>query len=369
MVDRLNNTKDTGHRPGFSLVESVVVLLTGVLLVAMIQPSLASARRHSKFSVCLDRLAVIGAATAIYTAEDPDDNALPVPSSFFTQNPSRYTNIGAYEWGGKAGKGAPGWTSGAGGQYYFLTGRYGTKAGFGPATRPLNNILYPHGFVEYGPPNYIKEGAILDTQLQLDAVRCPADDGPPEGGHCVDWVANPEQSSFDYFGTSYNANIFMTSFVGGGPISSNSQFLGPVSRVPDPARTLAYHENIGRWAWTTKRLISECSVLIGFAGIDPGPTKAVRGWHGKNWTFNRSFVDGHVATQKILIEGSRDSNGYFNHYRLEVVYPDDPNLQQNRTCIIVRGDGWQLDTLPAEPIPTGYSWNGSGRLGECLLPQ
>lgn len=368
MADRLDNTRDAGRRPGFSLFESVVVLLAVVLLVAMIQPSLASARRQSKYSVCMDRLSVIGAATAIYTAEDPADMALPVHPRFYDQDPFNPSFIGAYEWGGKAGKGSPGWTPGAGGALFFLTSRYGSKAGFGPASRPLNDILYPHGFVGNGPPNYDRDGAILDAQLQLDAVRCPADDGPPEGGHCVNWVENSEQSSFDHFGTSYNANTFMTSLIGGGPIWSTSQYLGSVSRVPDPARTLAYDENIGRWAWATRRTSAPCINTLGNSGIDPGPTKAVRGWHGKNWTYNRSFVDGHVATQKVFIEGTRDSNGFFEHFRNEVVFPDDPEEQNRTACIIIRGEGWQIDTLPAELIPTGLFWDGSGRVG-CSLPR
>ena len=366
MADRLDNTSDAGRRPGFSLVESVVVLLAVVLLVAMIQPSLASARRQSKFSVCLDRLAVIGAATAIYSAEDPNDMALPVHPRFYDQDPNNPSFIGAYEWGGKSGIGYPGWVPGAGGVLFYLTSKYGTKAGNGPATRPLNNILYPHGFVDSGPPNWDRDGSILDTQIQLDAARCPADDGPPGGAHCLEWIDHPERSAFDHFGTSYSANAFWTTFVGGGPIYSNSPFLGSITRVLEPARTLAYDECIGRWAWLARRRESACASLVGDEGIDPGPTKAVMGWHGKNWTFNRAFIDGHVATQKVFIEGSGDVNGYFNHYRTEIVFPDDPEEQHRLTCIIVRGDGWQIDTLPADQIATGLFWSGRNP-GECSL--
>ena len=324
MADRLDNTRDAGQRAGFSLVESVVVLLAVVSLVAIIQPSLASARRQSKYSVCLDRLAVIAEATAIYSEEDPADMALPVHPLQYEQDPSNPSHIGAYEWGGKAGKGQPSWTPGSGGILFFLTSRYGTKAGFDPASRPLNRILYPHGFADHGIGlPYDRDGAILDTQLQLDAFRCPSDDGPPAGGHCIDWTENPDLTAYDYFGTSYHANVFMTSSVVS-PMVSISPYLGSVRRVPNPARTLAYNEAIGRWAWAVKRNHSACAWVIGSEGVDPGPTKTVRGWHGKNWTFNRSFVDGHVSTQKVLIEGTRDSNGYFEHYREELVFPDDP---------------------------------------------
>ncbi|MCH7996096.1 MAG: hypothetical protein IIB57_16845, partial [Planctomycetes bacterium] len=57
-----------------------------------------------------------------------------------------------------------------------------------------------------------------------------------------------------------------------------------------------------------------------------------------------------------------DSNGYFNHYRTELVFPDDLDEQERSVCIIVRGPGWQKDTLPAESIETGLQWNGSDRV-------
>ena len=95
--------------------------------------------------------------------------------------------------------------------------------------------------------------------------------------------------------------------------------------------------------------------------MDPGPTKTLRGWHGKDWRFNRAFVDAHAETQTVFIQGSEDQSGYALHYRNEVVYPDNADLQDAYRCIIVRGDGWQKDTLPAEDIPTGLIWGGDGR--------
>ena len=129
-----------------------------------------------------------------------------------------------------------------------------------------------------------------------------------------------------------------------------------------PVRTIAYEETIGRWAWACKREKGDCRDVLGTDGIDPGPTKAVRGWHGKNWMFSRVFGDAHAEYQKVLIEGTRDSNGYFNHYWTELVFPDDPDKQDRSVCIIVRGDGWQVDTLPDEPIPTGMWWDGTDRV-------
>ena len=108
--------------------------------------------------------------------------------------------------------------------------------------------------------------------------------------------------------------------------------------------------------------------MLGGQGLDPGPTKALRGWHGKDWTYNRAFVDGHAATQRILLEGTEDSNGYSIHYRTEMIWPEDLPRQDRTVCIIVRGPGWQKDTLPAESIVTGLQWDGQGRVsnGGCV---
>ena len=348
----------------FTLIELVVLFLIVGLCVGIVAPSLKVARERSKHALCLNRLGAIGDATSTYTASDPEEIALPLHPLWTAQDPQDPSFIGAYEWGGKSGIGGPFPVPGPGGYYEFLQSKYGTRAGFGPATRPLNTILYPHGFVDNlnAPMGFDRKGAVKDTQLHLDAYRCPADDRPPGGGHCPPWIEHAQRSSYDHFGTSYTANKFMISYVGGGPISTNSPFLRPVTRVPSPTRTIAYDENVGRWAWNCKREKADCAAVLGTDGIDPGPTKAIRGWHGKNWTFNRVFVDGHAEYQKVFIEGTGDADGYYTHYWTELVFPDDLEKQAQSVCIIVRGDGWQVDTLPDEPIFTGMWWDGTQRV-------
>ena len=130
---------------------------------------------------------------------------------------------------------------------------------------------------------------------------------------------------------------------------SNSPYMRPVTRVPTPSRTLYYEENIGRWAWSARREIDDCT-WIG-PGVDPGPTKTIRGWHTKDWTYNRAFVDAHAETQKIYNEGTEDAEGYATHYRNERVFEDSDEQEANR-CIIVRGNGWAKDTMPDTPVMT-----------------
>jgi len=362
-------------RSAFTLIELLVVIAIIALLIAILLPSLEAARRQAKQNTCLSRIKNIGTSSRVYEADDPQGWGIPAHPGQFTQPANEPTFVGAYEWGGKSGIGWDDWA----GPKNPLNSKYGTKAGFGPATRPMNDILYKGGFKDNNAP-YNRTGATADTQLELDLFKCPGDDGPPRAAHCPDWVANSERSSYDQFGTSYAANVFMNSTGGGGEMRSNSPYLRPITRVPTPARTLYYEENIGRWAWACRRELTTCNNIVGL-GVDPGPTKSVRGWHGREWTYNRAFVDSHAEQQKIWIEGSEDREGFALHYRNEELesYPkwpvcteggDDVGNFERYRCIIVRGPGWQKDTMPAELICTGLRWGEGGRPSyeNCVFP-
>ncbi len=356
--------------PAFTLIELLVVISIIALLISILLPSLRAARERAKESACLGKIKGIATAGLTYVSEDQSENPIPVHPLLFLQHPENPTFIGAYEWGGKSGVGHPGLVDGpATGSYAWISSQFGTKAGVGPVTRPLNEVLYSHGFTDSLGPEWNRDGALRDTQLELPAYQCPGDDGPPrgrgdgQGPHCPEWIRNTERSSYDQFGNSYAANTY---WVGGhdATIHSFSPFLMPLSRVPNPSRTLLFEENIGRWAWLCKRGGADRGNRPGWAWgdinmVDPGPTNALRGWHGRDWTFNRSFCDGHAATQKIMIEGTEDEEGYSFHYRHEALNGSARwESMSNIDWITVRGNGWQKDVLPSRADVTIPGFNG-----------
>jgi len=358
-------------KAGFTLLELLVVIAIIALLIAILLPSLEAARRQAKKAACLSNLKSIASSSRVYEADDPQGWGIPVHPLQYQQDPDNPTYVGAYEWGGKSGIGQDDFFDGNPGKP--LNSKYGTKVGFGPATRPMNEIIFGTPFTDFNKPTFNRFGAEQDYQLELDVFHCPGDNGPPRGGHCADWVNKSERSSYDHFGNSYAANIFMTANSGGGEMCSNSPYLRPITRVPTPARTLYYEENIGRWAWAAREDV--CTFLD---GINVGPTNQLDGWHGQIWSYNRVFADSHGEYQKIYVEGSENSQGFAEHYRPEQLesYPPfcdgSPGSFQTYECIIVRGNGWQKDTLPATPLSTGLDWPGSGQLRpsyeDCVEP-
>ncbi|MCP4246555.1 MAG: hypothetical protein GY778_05860 [bacterium] len=308
-------------------------------MIAALTPALAATRGRSKQTVCLQNLARIGEASIVYATADEDDQAVPIhPSAIapFLASAERRA-IAAMGWGGKSGVGSEG------GSVYF----WGTLTGLGPAHRPLNRILYGDVFPSYqnnpgpGGVNWLRDAA-----LDLAVYRCPSDNGCT-GLHFSAW-RDGRLTSYDHYGNSYAANVLFA-FVGGDAgcqgqpcCASMSPIWQRLGDIPAPSRTINYLENCGRFAfWADPQGDGSC-------GSSPFPGAVVNGWHGQPWQFNAAFVDGHAGP--INMRGHQ--NPRLGHYPRSGGFGDSHQFWR---CVITRGDGWQLDTLPLDladtPIP------------------
>lgn len=328
------------HR-AFTIVEAVATVLALAVLSTMLLPTLADTRRQSKELRCLANLSRIAQASIIHAGADPSGFAIPVHGLVTEEAGS----LGEYEWGGKSGIGEP--LAGTD----RLSSRWGTSAGLGPATRPLNRILYGDVFPNYElNPGALGENWAFDAQVDLDVFRCPADYGYT-GHHFSTWRTS-KLTSYDHYGNSYNA---VSSWVGvQGPnckLQSNSVFSRPISRVPVPALTLMYMENCGRFAYSANYGDDGCKSLGGREGADVETN--VRGWHGQMWTFQAAFVDGHAGV--IRMEGHLQPQPRLGAYP-DCFYSLD-TCHYFWHCVIFRGPGWQIDTLPAPPVKTEIPCN------------
>ncbi|MCH8252963.1 MAG: hypothetical protein IID36_10975 [Planctomycetes bacterium] len=339
----------------FTLVDAVVCTLVLFVVPAIVLPSVAGIGRSSKDSRCLANMGRIAYANAVYAAQDPANMAIPVHAAFVDKQGLEPLFIGPYEWGGKSGVGK------AAVPDDVLTSRYGTAQGFGPARRPLNDIVYGDVFEDYtDDPGEGNKNWIADTMLDLDVNRCPSDSG--YGGIHTPDFRDERRTSYDHFGTSYGANMFMVGSTGGGCMSSNSPYLHRMSEIISPSTTLAYQENVGRFAWAAEE--DPCAFLNGIPGT-------VRGWHGKDWTFNAAFLDGHADA--IYMRGYRAVPlGAYPPFLMgggscpctppSCHSNEFPGSFQIYRCVIIRGEGWQKDTLPTAPVMTQLKTSGtSGR--------
>ncbi len=330
----------TDRRLALSLVELTSVVSAVALLAAVLAPALADAGRRGKSTVCLQNLGRIAQASIVYAGQDPDEQAIPVhPTMSATYLGAEYQRmVSAVAYGGKSGRGLDR------GSYYF----WGTAEHRGPATRPLNRVLYGNVFPDYAENTGSDEvNWTRDTQLDLSVYRCPSDSGYT-GIHYTSWRYSG-MSSYDHYGSSYAANVFWTFSYNEGVCKSNGTLLHRLSDIVNPAETLYYLENCGRFAFLADPQ--------GLPGHECGqaPQATVGGWHGRAWTFNVSFVDGHADA--IRIKGYENPD--LGHYPGEDY--------EHWDCTIVRGSGWQMDTLPLPPVPSTIPC-GTGRCGDSDCP-
>lgn len=344
----MNNAgrSETWRGRGTTLWEVVAGVTAVGLIAGAALPPLGQLRRQDKEIRCIANLGRLAGAAATFSALDRDENLIPVHRLIGTISGAD----GSYEWGGKSGAGEP--QSGDD----PASSKWGTDLGRGPATRPLNNVLYGKIFPNYQEdPGANEHNWLTDRRLQLDAFRCPADTGY-SGHHYTAW-RNSKLTSYDHYGNSYAGNAQWVGVPGGNcRLLSNSPFLRPATRVPNPRHTILFQENAGRFAWRSNYGYGtdDCQSISGLLSNDD-TDNPVYGWHGTPNIFEAAFVDGHAGT--IHMKGHIQPQPDIGHFP---PFNGQPTNYQNWRCTIIRGSGWQLDTLPAPPVLTYFNCNGGG---------
>jgi prepilin-type N-terminal cleavage/methylation domain-containing protein len=323
------------RKTGFTLIELLVVVAIIALLISILLPSLKRAREQAKTVVCMANLKSIVTSSLIYTSDDRSENTLPVhPKTFAIP-----IDYGAYDWGGKAGIGEP--TAGSD----PTSSPWGTAGGRGPASRPLNNLIYKDGFTEFvNNPGPNQSNWLSDAEQDMAIYRCPSDNAY-SGHHFITW-RDSGLSSFDHFGNSYAANSLWCSShsVGFEVFKSWGPFLRPISRIPSPMNTVLYIENAGRFGYHMNFSGSNQKCATSTDGpyfSISDDQKPIKGWHKNPFRFTTAFVDGHADVVKM--------QGHFDPA------PQVPGLSPGQQaslerCHIIRGVGWQMDVLPAPAI-------------------
>jgi len=281
---------------GFTLIELLVVISLIALLLAILLPSLGTARRSAQLIQSISNLRQIGIGSSSYAADNDGFHPMVPTGRSFGSSPPATVGWCTWSFGGKFSDAY--WATRSSG-YFDLA----------PSARPLNEYIYSGiqhpavtgtgGYNGPARPANDSERAELDFAL----FKSPRDIASMQRS----WPnVTPGISSFDDVGTSYHSNKKWVQQLSAAGYSIDEAFEQGNRQIRiqaglDPSRFVLYHDQVADVIlnpWTNNGL------------------SVVDGEYGHENQSAMTFIDGHAGF--ILLEPGEPSG---DDYTFEITQP------------------------------------------------
>lgn len=351
-------------RPGFTLLELLVVVAIIALLISLLLPGLNEAKRAARSLKSLANLKEHARFGAIASNDDSSNRFhLPHPSTNEDVDGSdrnggadgnaKWMPSGDHCWGGWQSQGRPGApATPIDGE--FGSGVVGSRPGKGHIGRFMNKYAFPGGVTRMDAAvtnaGYVpKDMGVFQQPGDAGMQAAPTTGGMNFAPKATDAVmrAAYEQSVFkatgnDYMGDSLGMKDHAWDSVNAHTYQRWGAYRRPASWFPDPGRALLFWETRMMQALTNTQEIGTAAIgSWGGASLGSSPQNVV-GHHGKMGRFNVVMVDGSGKTITIRRNGSMN--------RPQDYQAENPTWWK----LHWRGTDWRYDNFPSNTV--GRSW-------------